>query len=224
MKETTILFDINETVLDLGVLKPKFSAAFGDEIMLDIWFSTLLHSSTVAMITGIKTNFFNLAKQALETLAAKQGVYLSASSIDDILQALSNLPPHADMHIALEKLRSAGFYIVALSNSSLNLVAKQIENSGLSEYFDEVISVEAFGSFKPSKDVYLQTAKKLQKTPSNLRLIATHDWDTHGALMAGLKAAYINRSGALYNKLYEKPEIEGVSMLAIAEKIILKDK
>ena len=29
-----------------------------------------------------------------------------------------------------------------------------------------------------------------------LRLVATHDWDTHGAISAGLMAAYIDRSPA----------------------------
>ena len=31
MKRTIILFDINETVLNLSALKPKFKATFGDE-------------------------------------------------------------------------------------------------------------------------------------------------------------------------------------------------
>ncbi|WP_206683193.1 hypothetical protein [Neptunicella marina] len=56
----------------------------------------------------------------------------------------------------------------------------------------------------------------------NLRLVATHDWDTHGALTAGLKAAFINRSGAPYHPLYLKPDIQSTSMHGIVDQIIAR--
>lgn len=83
------------------------------------------------------------------------------------------------------------FLILMLWAPFFHLVTKQITNSGLSEFFNDVISVEVFDCFNSSKEVYLQTAQKLQKAPNHLRLVATHDWDTHGALSAGLKAVYI---------------------------------
>ena len=49
----TILFDINETVLDLSSLKPTFEALFGTAQALT-WFATLLHSSTVSALTGVR--------------------------------------------------------------------------------------------------------------------------------------------------------------------------
>ena len=77
MSRDTILFDINETVLDLGSLKPRFKDAFGDESVTATWFSMLLHTSTVCVLTDTKTNFATLAGTMLDSIAARLGVELA---------------------------------------------------------------------------------------------------------------------------------------------------
>lgn len=223
MRQNIILFDINETVLNLHSLKPKFKAVFGDDQVVDTWFSMLLHSSTVCFATGVKTNFFALAGIALDSIAARRGIKLTEETHHNILSTFANLPAHPDIKESLEMLRAAGFHTVAFSNSSLKLVASQIKNAGLLEYFDDIISVEETGSFKPDINVYLFAAKKLNVPLSALRLVAAHDWDTHGALAAGMKAAYINRSDADYNPLYLKAGINCTNMQDIVKHIIETD-
>jgi 2-haloacid dehalogenase len=223
MKKTTILFDINETVLNLNVLRPKFNSIFGNECFTDTWFSMLLHASTVSMITDVNTDFSSLSKITLEALACKTGVQLSSKETDDIIGGFSSLPAHSDIKPALSRLRSEGYRVVALSNSSLSLISNQIINAGLDEYFDEVISVEEASTFKPSQKAYQFASTQLDQPIDKLRLVATHDWDTHGAMSAGLEAAYINRNGLLYNPLYKKPEIFGSTMSEIVDKIIATD-
>ena len=56
-----------------------------------------------------------------------------------------------------------------------------------------------------------------------LRLVATHDWDTHGALTAGMLAAYIDRSGAPYHPQYHRPDVYAATMDDVVEKIIARD-
>lgn len=223
MKRNIILFDINETVLNLSMLKPKFKATFGDERVMATWFSMLLHSSTVCIMTDVKTDFATLAGTMLESIAARMGIKLSQTMRDDILSGFASLPPHIDIKQALYKLKSAGFRTVAFSNSSLKLISTQITNAGLIDYFDDIISVEATGSFKPDPNVYKFAAKQLNQPLESLRLVATHDWDTHGALSVGMRAAYINRSGAIYHPLYRQPDIYETTMEDIVSKIIEKN-
>jgi 2-haloacid dehalogenase len=223
MQRNTILFDINETVLNLSILKPKFKAAFGDDSVIATWFSMLLHSSTVCMITGVKTDFATLAGTMLESMAARMDIKLSETMRDDILKGFASIPPHNDIKQALGHLQSAGFRTVAFSNSSGNLISTQITNAGLTEYFDDIISVEETGSFKPDPNVYKFAAKQLNQPLGSLRLVASHDWDTHGALCVGMRAAYIERSAALYHPLYRQPDIRATTMGDIVKKIIEKD-
>ena len=47
-----------------------------------------------------------------------------------------------------------------------------------------------YESFKPDAKVYRFVAERLNRPIGELRLVATHDWDTHGALTAGMLASY----------------------------------
>lgn len=220
MRNKIILFDINETVLNLKSLQPKFNDAFGSEEALSLWFSKLLHTSAVCVITNVKTNFSKLADAMLESTAANYDLQLSELKRNELLSAFSNLQPHSDIKDALSKLRSNGFKVVAFSNSSLSLISTQIKNAGLISFFDEIISVEETGSFKPDPNVYKFAANVLGESVENLCLVATHDWDTHGALSVGLNAAYINRTDTPYHPFYLKPDIQSNTMDGIVDQIV----
>ena len=223
MKRETILFDINETVLDLSSLKPLFAEHFGSEAITATWFSMLLHSSNVCALTGVKSDFGSLAGVMLDALSALMQIELRDEAKQQILGAFATLPAHPDMRDALERLREAGYLTVAFTNSSIKLVTSQISNSGLLELSDERISVESTGSFKPDPKVYHFAAKQLGKPIESLRLIATHDWDTHGAMSAGMQAAYIDRSGAPYHAQYKRPDAFATNMTELVEQIIALD-
>jgi 2-haloacid dehalogenase len=220
MESDIILFDINETVLDLSALKPKFKATFGDENVVTAWFSMLLHSSVVCSLTEVKSDFSTLSKVMLKAIAEKLEVTLTDQDCSDILGTFANLPPHSDVKTALQKLRSAGFRAVAFSNSSQQLITQQIHNAGLDNYFDDIVSVEDSTRFKPDYNVYQFAANRVHRPIESLWLVASHDWDTHGAITAGMKGAYINRSGVLYHPLYRQADIEGKTMGEVIEKII----
>ena len=223
MTRDTILFDINETVLDLSPLKPKFEAMLGDAAIASTWFATLLHASTVCALTGVKTGFAELAGLTLDRLAALHRCTLSGAERSDLLGSFASLAPHPDVKPALEQLRNCSYGTVAFSNSSRELVSKQIANSGLASLFDLVLSVEETESFKPDARVYEYAAARVGRPIGELRLIAAHDWDTHGAMMAGMKAAYLDRSGAPYNPLYRRPQISATTMGGLVDRVIAGD-
>jgi 2-haloacid dehalogenase len=51
------VFDVNETLLDLGALDPHFEAVFGDAGVRRAWFLQLLQSALVAAVTGSYSAF-----------------------------------------------------------------------------------------------------------------------------------------------------------------------
>ena len=130
MPRDTILFDINETVLDLSSLKPRFKAALGSESVTATWFSMLLHTSTVCALTATRTDFATLAGTMLDAIAARLGVDLAEEARTGILSSFASRPAHDDVEPALTLLRSASYRTVAFTNSSLNLVTDQVSNAG----------------------------------------------------------------------------------------------
>ena len=223
MAGDTILFDINETVLDLSPLRPKFERTLGDDALASTWFAMLLHASIVCALTGVRTGFAELAGLMLDRLASLQGRTLSSEDRCDILGSFASLAPHDDVRPALNVLRDRGYRTVAFSNSSLELVTQQIANSGLAPHFDLVVSVEEEGSFKPDAKVYAFAAERAGRAIGDLRLVAAHDWDTHGALSAGMQAAYLDRTGAPYNPLYRRPEIAATDMRQLVDLVLSSD-
>ena len=220
MPRDTLLFDINETTLDLAPMRPHFRDAFGDEGVAATWFARLLHASTVCVITNVQTDFGTLGRVTLDAVAARSGVTLTDGQQQVILDQMAHLPAHADVKPALVRLRSAGFRPVAFTNSSHEMAAQQIDRAGLTDHFDDVVSVEIAGTFKPDAAAYRFVADHVDRPLADLRLIAAHDWDTHGALSAGMSAAYLDRSGAPYSPLYQQPDIRATSMGDIVDQII----
>ncbi len=223
----TILFDINETVLDLAPMRARFAAIFPNDQVAGTWFSSLLHSSVVTAITGVETRFSDLAWVMLDHMAARHGMTLTDDQRDAILTGFSSLPPHPDVMAALNHFRHHGYRTVAFTNSSFDLVNKQLSHANLITSFDEIISVEATGSFKPDPKVYAFAAKQLARPISSLRLIATHDWDTHGALHAGMLAGYVDRmtdqTVIHYHPLYKAPDCMAHDLVTLAEMITAAD-
>lgn len=219
---TVLVFDVNETLLDLGTLREPFVEAFGDATLLGEWFARLLHGSLVATLTDSYEDFGAIGRRALDVVSARRGVELSVERRDAILGTMRRLPPHPDVPGALARLRGAGFRLATLTNSSHATVRAQLEFAGLSDAFDQVLSVEDVRRFKPAPEPYRMAAERLDVEPLQIRLVAAHDWDVWGAMRAGCAAAYIARR-ALPFVIGEPPGIVGRDLAEVSERIVAVD-
>jgi 2-haloacid dehalogenase len=217
-----IVFDVNETLLDLGALREPFARAFGDAAPLGEWFARLLHASLVAALTDTYEDFGTLGRRALDALAVRRGVELSDEDEEGILGTMRRLPPHPEVPDALARLRSAGFAVAALTNSSGPVARQQLEHAGLIGLFDHVLSVDEVRRFKPAPEPYRMAAERLGVTPAEMRMVAAHDWDVWGAIRAGCAAAYVARSAAPF-LLGEPPEIVGPDLAQVVDAIVRLD-
>ena len=68
-----LVFDVNETLLDINALEPHFARAFGSGQVLREWFSTLLLYSNVASLSGPYADFGAIAGAALDMVAESRG-------------------------------------------------------------------------------------------------------------------------------------------------------
>lgn len=218
-----LVFDVNETLLDLKALDPKFEEVFGSASVRTSWFGQVLRNSLVATITGQYDDFGKIAGAALDMTAQLQNVTLSDDDRSAIMGTIRSLPPHADVILGLEKLKSAGFRLFTLTNSPPLVVEAQLQNAGLTSYFEKSFSVDVIKKFKPDADVYKMTAKELGVSIDQTRLVAAHDWDVAGALLAGCTAAFIARPGHVLNPAMPEPDITGKDLIEVADKIIATD-
>ena len=218
-----IVFDVNETLLDITTLEPLFARLFADSQMLREWFAQLVLYSQTMTLSGLYTPFGELGIGALQMTAAIHKVTLIDSDIDELKDRMSKMPAHPDVIPALTKLREAGFRLVTLTNSASGASPTPLEKADISHFFEHHFSVEQVGKFKPAPETYQMVAKELSVEMSNLCLVACHLWDTIGAQAAGCRGAFLTRP---HNALLSAPNVPTPDFMAsdlvtLAEQIIL---
>jgi 2-haloacid dehalogenase len=214
------VFDVNETLLDLGALDPHFERVYGDAGVRRSWFLQLLQSALVATVTGVYSDFGTIGAAALEMVAEREGVYLSEEDKQEILGGMRELPPHPEVAKSLERLREAGLRTATLTNSTREVAEAQMENSGLRGYFEQILSADAVKRLKPAPEPYRMAAESLGVEMGQVRLVAAHSWDVAGALRAGCAAAFVARPGMVLDPLVERPDVVGVDLREVADRIL----
>lgn len=215
-----LFFDVNETLLDMSPVKKSVAAALqGADHLVPLWFSTLLHHSLVTTVGDEYTDFGSIGVASLQMVAANQGLRLSETEAREALGPMKSLSPYPEVKPALERLKQAGYKMVALTNSSSEGVAAQMENAGLTTLFDQVISVEGIGKYKPHSEVYAWSARQTGAT--NCLMVAAHGWDVAGALWAGWRAAFVARPGQQLYPLAPIPEINAPDLQKVADQLLV---
>lgn len=214
------VFDLNETLLDLEAMTPLFAQRFGDGTVLHEWFAQMLQLAFVSTITNSYSTFARLGDAALEMVADRRGVVLSADERAHIVGAMRELPAHEDARDALQRLQSAGIRLAALTNSTREVAEAQLTYAGLRTCFELVLSADTVRRLKPAPEPYHMAAERLAISISQVRLVAAHAWDVAGALRAGCAAAFVARAGKVLDPLALRPDIIGKDLREVAEKIV----
>ncbi|MEO9476790.1 MAG: haloacid dehalogenase type II [Cyclobacteriaceae bacterium] len=217
-----LFFDVNETLLDLTAMKTSVGNLLGGRSeLLPLWFTTMLQYSLVSTVGRQYNDFGIIGSAALQMVAANNGIKVTEKEAQEaILGPIRSLPAHPEVKSALQALKDAEYKMVSFTNSSNKGVQTQFENAGLTEYFEERLSIEDMGKFKPHTDAYDWAARKMGVQPSECLLVAAHGWDIAGAIWAGWRGAFISRPGAQLYPLAPIPEINETDLTLTAKKLI----
>lgn len=217
-----IVFDVNETLLDLTTIEPLFARVFGDPAVMREWFAQLILYSEALTLSGLYTPFNSLAAGTLQMIGKTSGAEVSDEDMAELKQRIGTMPAHSDVTPALDRLRAAGFRLVTLTNSPPSSSPTPLEAAGLADYFEHAFSVHELGLFKPSPKTYQLVAEKMGVDLSELCMVACHLWDTIGAQAAGCAGALVKRRGnaAMFADGIPIPDIIVDDMHELAEEII----
>lgn len=196
MTPSVLVFDVNETLIDIESIAPLFGELFGDERVLREWFGQLVTYSMTTTLAGYYVDFFALGQGVLRMLAAAHQVTITDDDVADLQARMRTMPAHPDVVEGLIALRDSGYRLATLTNSPHRPGAPTpLENAGLADYFERQLTVESVRAFKPSPSVYHHACQELGVTPADCMMVAAHVWDTLGAQGVGFSAALITRPG-----------------------------
>jgi 2-haloacid dehalogenase len=131
--------------------------------------------------------------QALRYVSASLGVTLDEAEEHALLGAYLQLPAFADVREGLSMLKRAGYRLVALTNGTLRSARSVLENAGITEYLEDVLSVEPIATFKPDPAVYALLEKLSAGRAEPAWLVSGNPFDVIGAKAAGLSAVWLRR-------------------------------
>ena len=216
-----LVFDVNETLLDLDHLCPLFDDIFGDGAVMRDWFAQLILYSQTLTITGLRSDFGTLAVAVLRMIGEIRGVAITERHADALRRTMGTLPAHPDAEAALVHLRDRGFRLVTLTNSPPSGGGTALDRSGLAQYFEASFSVQPTNRFKPAPQTYQLVAEALAVPLSDLCLVACHVWDTIGMQALGGKGALVTHgvNAALVLPGVPQPDVTAPDLAGLAHAI-----
>ena len=225
----TLAFDIFGTVLDLGgsLSEPagRFLAEHGSPVTgAEFWADWRGRQR----IEQYQDNLFMLGHSGYRETCRRSfiyclrlhGVEFDYAAVADFMKVYDDLQPYADSVAGLRRLADSGrFRLVALSNGEQEYL-EQLAANNIGIPFNDVISVEKAGVFKPHPAVYRTAARLLDKAPAEIMMVAAHSFDITGARACGFRAAYVNRYNLPNEESPYRPDFEVADFNRLAERLI----
>jgi 2-haloacid dehalogenase len=218
-----VVFDVNETLLDLETMGPVFERIFNDRNAMRLWFANLILYSEALTLAQVYVPFTDIGAAVLKMVAKTRAVEINSADERELKERFSTMPPHKEVPQALTKLRAAGFRLFTLTDNLLEVQGRQLESGGIIQHFERRFSVDQIVKrHKPAPEAYAYVERELGVPASQLFLIASHTWDTLGAVAAGWGAALIQRPGNDILEVGPQPTFVGSDLNVVADLLISK--
>jgi 2-haloacid dehalogenase len=223
----TLTFDLFGTVLDLGGSLTPFIAEFlqskGSRVPVERFWDQWRGRQRIEqyqdniMLLG-HSGYLETCRRGFVYTLALNGLETTKEEVANFMQAWQELSPFPDVLPALERLR-ARYQLVALSNGESHFVDHVVKNR-IKWKFDEVISVEIVGAFKPNPGVYRRASMILGRELSECLMVSAHSFDIMGAKTCGYRGVYVNRYRLPFEDTPYQPDAVVESFTELADVLL----
>jgi 2-haloacid dehalogenase len=205
-----LAFDLYGTLVDPLAIASELGRALGDSDGREaarLWRLKQLEYSFRLVAMGHYEDFRWVTARALDFTLAAIGRHLPEGQSGRLVELYDHLQPFPDAVPALRSLASLGYELAVLSNGTLAMIGNCLDSSGLGDFFGQRISTDEVRMFKPSPAVYRHAAGRLSRPVGQVRLVTSNAFDSVGASAAGMRTAWVNRSGAPFDTIGARPDL-----------------
>jgi 2-haloacid dehalogenase len=160
-----IVFDVNETLLDLQTMEPTFERIFGDKSAMRLWFADLILYSAALTVAGCYVPFTDIGAAVMKMLADTRGIRIGEGDKRELTEKFSTMPPYPEVPGALRKLRDAGFRLFTLTDNLLEVQTRQLEHGGIVDLFERRFSLTASSTTSRPARLTPMSKKSLMLSP-----------------------------------------------------------
>jgi 2-haloacid dehalogenase len=183
-----VIFDPNSVIPAVEEAYPGKGAEFARA-----WRAKQFEYSYLRSITNRHADFFKVTEDALVYTAAAMKLNLPPDKRKRLLDAYLTLKPWPDAVDALHKLRASGVRIITIANFSPKMLKANADNAGITDLFDELLSTEVNGTYKPDPRAYALGMERLKLRKEEIVFAAFGGWDAYGAKSFGYTTYWVNR-------------------------------
>lgn len=205
---TACVFDAYGTLFDVHSAVRRYSNQIKEsEAVSALWRAKQLEYTWLRSLMGRYVDFWQVTADALDFALETYGISDTVIR-QDLLQAYMTLSCYSEVPDVLDRLKRKGIRCAILSNGSPQMLSSAVKNSGLSEFFDAVISVDMIGQYKPDPKVYRLAVDELKVEKSKIAFQSSNAWDAAGANAYGFNVVWVNRFKQKPERLNTSVDIE----------------
>jgi 2-haloacid dehalogenase len=204
---TTLTFDCFGTILNLQgslstpldkFLQKKGMSINGNEMWTHWRYRQRIEQYQDNFLMMGHSGYLEVARKALLYVLRQSSVPFTDEDIKEVMEAWQYLSPFPEAVDGLKRLKKR-FRLVALSNGN-RMFLDHLAKNRIKFDFDEIISVEEVGYFKPHPAVYRATQRILGAEPYQLAMVSANTFDVMGARASGYRGIWVDR----YNLPFEE--------------------
>jgi 2-haloacid dehalogenase len=214
-----LAFDVYGTLVDPIGIRKQLERYLSDEALrvAEVWRHKQLEYTFLLTVMERYEDFEEVTRKALNYALAAAGAELDQDQKDALIAQYNNLERFEDVEPGLERLKEADYAMVVFSNGAPHMLEALMDAAGLRSYFQGFVSVDEVKAYKPSPEAYRHVARRLERPMGEVRLVSSNPFDNIGARAAGMQAAWVDRSGGLFDTLGSPPEIVVGTLIELAD-------
>ena len=209
-----VVFDAYGTLFDvysIGVLTEEIFPGLGPAVS-NLWRDKQIEYTRLRTLCDKYCSFWDVTRDALKFACLKLGLELTYEAEGKLMSQYSMLDPFPENLGVLKKLRAENVPLSVLSNGDTEMLSSAVNNAGMAEYFDHLLSVDVVQKFKTAPEVYQMAPDALGIPASDILFVSSNAWDIAGATWFGFKSFWVNRAVNPMEELGVSPIAEGRSL------------
>jgi 2-haloacid dehalogenase len=203
------VFDAYGTLFDVNSAAERTQDALREkwQQLAEVWRAKQLQYTWLRSLTGRHVDFWQLTSEALDF--ALDTLKLPNGPLHDHLMGLYlRLEAYPEIKKTLTRLKAGGLKCAILSNGSPTMLSACIENAGIADLLDAVLSVEEVQVYKPHPTVYQLAVDRLSLKASAICYVSSNGWDAYSAKAFGFYVIWCNRSSQIPERIPGTPDAE----------------
>lgn len=154
-------------------------------------------------------SFWDVTIASLRYACQKLSLQLEGNQEHQFLNQYLSLKAFDESLHVLKELKNNRIQTAILSNGSPEMLLSAVENAGMSDYLDKIISVDDVKLYKVAPEAYDLVLKNFDFDKKEVLFVSSNSWDALGATWYGFKTYWVNRYGLPFETIGPKPSKSG---------------